>query len=73
MEQVFMCQFVKHMASHLEPTECGFDQGDMPMIRWQMVHEIITGKVERRVELEPHDDVDDDDYDDDDDDPDNIC
>jgi hypothetical protein len=34
-----MCQFVKHIASHLEPTECGFDQDDMPMIRWQMVHE----------------------------------
>jgi hypothetical protein len=41
-----MCQFVKHIASHLEPTDCEFTQRDMPMIRWQMVHEIITGQVE---------------------------
>jgi len=41
-----MCQFVKHVASHLEPTECRFEQRDMPMIRWQMVHEIIQAAVE---------------------------
>ena len=45
MEQVFMCQYVKHLASHFEPTECAFGQGDMPMIRWQMVHEIIMGAI----------------------------
>jgi hypothetical protein len=44
--QVFMCQFVKHIASHLDPTDCEFTQRDMPMIRWQMVHEIVTAKVE---------------------------
>ena len=36
---------VKHLASHFEPTECAFGQGDMPMIRWQMVHEIIMGAI----------------------------
>lgn len=41
-----MCQFVKHVASHLEPTPCSFEQRDMPMIRWQMVHEIVTGSMD---------------------------
>ena len=45
MEQVFMCQNVKHLASHLEPTKCAFGQDDMPMIRLQMVHEINMGAI----------------------------
>ena len=45
-DQVFMCKFVKHTASHLEPTDCRFEQRDMPMIRWQTVHEIITRRVD---------------------------
>jgi hypothetical protein len=45
MEQVFICQNVKHLASHLEPTECAFDQDDMPMIREQMVRDLKMGAI----------------------------
>ena len=45
MEQVFMCQNVKHLASHLQPTECAFGQDDVPVVRWQMLKELIKGTV----------------------------
>ena len=34
--QVFMCQFVKHVASSFDAVYPRFSQQNMPMIRWQM-------------------------------------